>query len=146
MEGGILRVGQSRALVVKAQNVHDAGERAAALAMFMAEVIGRVGSSSLTYLASSAATLAPSCPRPCSSISLPMLQRTTEGWLRSRRTIACLVHATGRRCGHSRSASCCLPRMSKVSSMTMKPMRSQGCSSSGAGGLWLVRMALQPIS
>ena len=35
--------------------------------------------------------------------------------------------------------------MSKASSITRMPMRSQASSSSGDGGLWLVRMALTPM-
>ena len=36
--------------------------------------------------------------------------------------------------------------MSKLSSMTTRPMRSQNSSSSGDGGLWLVRMAFTPAA
>ena len=39
-----------------------------------------------------------------------------------------------------------LRQQSKASSITSMPSRSQSSSSSGAGGLWLVRMALQPIA
>ena len=38
-----------------------------------------------------------------------------------------------------------ISHMSKASSITSRPMRSVSSSSSGAGGLWLVRMALTPI-
>ena len=61
--------------------------------------------------------------------------------------------AAGPSCGSAsprtaRSDSPCCTRsavsshLSKASSQTTKPMRSQRSSSSGAGGLWLVRMAL----
>ena len=40
----------------------------------------------------------------------------------------------------------CRSQQSNDSSMTRKPMRSHKSSNSGAGGLWLVRMALLPIS
>ena len=57
-------------------------------AEFMAEVVGRVGSSSWAILASSRATTAPASPWPCSPISLPMDHMMMEGWLRSRRISA----------------------------------------------------------
>jgi hypothetical protein len=37
-------------------------------------------------------------------------------------------------------------QQSNASSITSMPRRSQISSNSGAGGLWLVRIALQPIS
>ena len=54
--------------------------------------------------------------------------------------------ASRRTADDSRSSSCRAARQSKASSITTKPMRSHRSSSSGAGGLWLVRIALTPIS
>ena len=49
------------------------------------------------------------------------------------------------RTARSRSLVLFFFHSSNASSITKKPIRSQRSSNSGAGGLWLVRMALQPI-
>ena len=53
----------------------------------------------------------------------------------------------------TRRSTCCsrcgvlgMRHMSKASSITTRPRRSQNSSSSGEGGLWLVRMALTPAA
>ncbi len=81
-----------------------------------------------------------------STTSLPALQTTTQGWLRSRLTkfVYCFLPCSGIETPLGRSAV--LSHLSKHSSQTTMPMRSHRSSTSGAGGLWLVRRALTPIA
>ena len=55
------------------------------------------------------------------------------------------ARSTRRRTGRTRTSSSTVFHSSNASSITRNPMRSHRSSSSGAGGLWLVRMALQPM-